>query len=130
MMKKKWFMALIILVIIGAVIVGIYLISRPTIEEVETIKEGEALEYELVSGKEDPKSCWVVVKTEQIPSKDRLKATAFKVWVSEKKENVFLYLPDMNTGLAAYGVAKFISRGLTEFRINPSALEGTKWESK
>jgi len=121
--KKWWFVGVIILIVSG---VGIYLTNRPAVKKVE-IFEGGGLGYKVVS--KTTKSCWAVVETDYIPSEAQLKATALKAWEDNKEiTSVFLYLPGMDTGTAAYGIAKFISRGMTEFKVNTSALEGTKWE--
>jgi len=121
--KRWWLLGLTILIVSG---VGIYFMSRPAVKEVESI-QGESLAYTVAS--KTTNSCWAVVKTDYIPSEVQLKATAFKVWKDdEKMESVFLYLPEMNTGAAAYGIARFIPRGMAEFRINTSALKDTKWQ--
>lgn len=95
--------------------------------EVEISAIPEGLIYEFW---ETPDSSWVVVTVDEIPSETLLKAIAFVVWKNTKTPCVFLYLPEMKTSGPAYGVAKFIPRGLKEFKINPSALRGTKWEER
>lgn len=125
-LRKKWWLFLVVVLIVGGV--AVYLVSRPELLEVIGIDiwVGEDLEYELVQ--KTPDSCWVLVKATEIPSESQLKAIVSEVWKNEKVPDIFLYLPEMNTGGAAYGVAKFIPEGLQEFRVNPSALSGTKWE--
>jgi len=123
--KRRWLFLAIVLI---AVSVGVYLISRPEVLKVIGIDiwAQEDLEYELVQKTTD--SCWVTVRATEIPSESQLKAVVSEVWKNEKLPNIFLYLPEMNTSGAAYGVAKFIPQGLQEFRVNPSALSGTRWE--
>lgn len=125
-LRKKWWLILVVVLVVGGT--AVYLISRPELLEVMGIDvwAGEDLEYELVQKATD--SCWVLVRATEIPSESQLKAIVSEVWKNEKVPNVFLYLPEMNTSGAAYGVAKFIPQGLQEFRVNPSALRGTKWE--
>ena len=123
--ERWWLFVVVIFISIG---IGIYLQTRPEVVELieVEISAAEGLEYELVQETAD--SCWVIVKTPYVPSETQLKAIAFRVWTNKGTPNIFLYLPEMNTSGAAYAVAKFISQGLKEFRINPSALSGTKWE--
>ena len=75
----------------------------------------------------------VVVEVEEIPVAQELERTALQIWEYGNKDwkefTVFMYLPDMDTELAAYGVAEFRRQGLKEFRIQEAALYGTKWES-
>jgi len=74
----------------------------------------------------------IVVEVEEIPIKEELEKTAIQIWEDGnrnwKEFTVFMYLPDMDTKLVAYGVAEFRPEGL-EFRIQETALHGTKWES-
>jgi len=123
--KKWWLLLVVVLIVVGT---AVYLISRPELLEVigVDIGAGEDLEYELVQKTTD--SCWVLVRATKIPSESQLKAIVSEVWKNEKVPNVFLYLPEMSTAGAAYSVAKFIPQGLKEFRVNPSALSGTRWE--
>ena len=123
----KWWL---LLAAIGIVVIsiGIYLQKRPGVLgviEVET-SAAEGLEYEI--WQEIGDSCWVVVIVDEIPSKIQLMAIAFLVWETTKTPNIFLYLPEMKTSGAAYGVAKFIPQGLKEFTIKATALKETKWE--
>ena len=125
-LRKRWWLFLVVVLIVGGT--AVYLISRPELLKVIGIEiwAEEDLEYELMQKTTD--SCWVLVKATEIPSESQLKAIVSEVWKNEKLPNVFLYLPEMNTTGAAYGVAKFIPQGLQEFRVSPSALSGTKWE--
>jgi len=75
----------------------------------------------------------VVVDTEKMPSEDSLRNLATRIWKDGNKQwkesTVFIYLPGMDTGMAAYGVAEFRPSGLKEFKIQEVALYGTKWGS-
>jgi len=75
----------------------------------------------------------VVIEVEKIPANEQLEKIALQIWKNGNKDwkefTVFMYLPDMDTKLAAYGVAEFRPQGLKEFRIQEFALYGTKWES-
>ncbi len=104
------------------------------------LRSGGVLEY-MITETEDisyagtPHMVYrVVVKVEEIPLKEELEKTAIEIWENGNKEwnefTVFMYLPDMDTGLVAYGVADFRPEGLKEFRIEEAALYGTKWESQ
>ena len=76
----------------------------------------------------------MVVSTESIPSEEILKNTAYKHWdkSSYSRYNeltVFIYLPEMDTGWAAYCIVEFDKNGaINQFRINESSILGTKWE--
>ena len=75
----------------------------------------------------------VVIEVEEIPVAQELEKTALQIWQEGNQDweefTVFMYLPDMDTKLVAYGVAEFRPPGLKEFRIQEAALYGTKWES-
>jgi len=75
----------------------------------------------------------VVIEVEEIPVAQELEKTASQIWEDGNKDwkefTVFMYLPDMDTALVAYGVAEFGPQGLKELRIQETALYGTKWQS-
>ena len=116
-------------------------IQTETEESVKTQAQAEpgALKYTIVE-KEDisysgtPRMTFrVVAEVEKIPSNSQLEKMALRIWENGNKAwkvfTVFIYLPGMDTRLAAYGVAEFGPQGLKEFRILEAALYGTKWES-
>jgi len=74
----------------------------------------------------------IIVNVNRIPSEDQLKKTAKYIWENGNKGwkefTVFMYLPDMDTNNAAYGMGEFRPYGLKEFRIQDFALYGTKWK--
>ena len=109
--------ALFVLTIFLAITFG------PKQEKLKIKIEAEPLKYKIIE--KTSESCWVVVETLNLPSEFKLKATVFEIWQNEEKENIFLYLPEMDTDLIAYVSAKFEDG---EFNINPSSLEGTKFE--
>ncbi len=102
-------------------------------------RSGGVLEYIIIETKDmseagTPRMVYrVVVKVEEIPVAEELEKTATQIWEDGNKHwkefTVFMYLPDMDTKLAAYGVAEFRPQGLEEFRIQEATLYGTKWES-
>jgi len=114
------FLAVVILIVVG-------------------LRSGGVLEYiiietEDISYAETPRMVYrVVVKVEEIPVKEELEKTAIQIWEDGnrgwKEFTVFMYLPDMDTELVAYGVAEFGPQGLKELTIQETALYGTKWES-
>jgi len=112
--------ALFVLTIFLAITFG------PKQEKLKIKIEAEPLKYKIIE--KTSESCWVVVETLNLPSESKLKATVFEIWQNEEKENIFLYLPEMDTDLIAYVSAKFEDGDLEEFKINPSSLEGTKFE--
>ena len=76
----------------------------------------------------------MVVSTDSIPSDEILKNTAYKHWEKNSyfiynELTVFIYLPEMDTGWAAYCIVEFDKNGtINQFRINESSILGTKWE--
>ena len=111
--------------------------GKPTKTETQT--EPEVLKYTIV-GKEDisyagtPRMTFrVIPEVEKIPPDEQLEKMALRIWEKGNKGwkefTVFIYLPDMDTRLMAYGVAEFRPQGLKKFEINELALYGTKWES-
>jgi len=112
--------ALFVLTIFLAITFG------PKQEKLKIKIEAEPLKYKIIE--KTSESCWVVVETLNLPSESKLKATVFEIWQNEEKENIFLYLPEMDTDLIAYVSAKFEDGDLEEFKINPSSLEGTKFK--
>ena len=102
-------------------------------------RSGGVLEYIIIETKDmseagTPRMVYrVVVKVEEIPVAEELEKTATQIWEDGNKHwkefTVFMYLPDMDTKLAAYGVAEFRPQGLKEFGIQEATLYGTKWKS-
>ena len=103
------------------------------------LRSGGVLEYIIIETENmsdigTPRMVYlIVVEVEEIPAREELEKTAIQIWEDGNKYwkefTVFMYLPDMDSGLAAYGVAEFRPEGLKEFRIQEAALYGTKWES-
>ncbi len=74
----------------------------------------------------------VRLNVNKIPSDDDIKKVSNSIWKNGNTRwdefTVFTYLPEMNTGSTAYGVAEFRRSGLTNFNTNDIALWGTKWK--
>lgn len=105
-----------------------------------SVNQSEILKFEIVK-KQDisflntPRMVnRIVLKVDSLPSKQEMENTATYIWENGNKNwkefTVFIYLPEMNTEQIAYGVGEFNENGLVEFRINESALYGSKWEIK
>lgn len=117
-----------IAIVVAAVVAGIMFAPK---EAQVKIEEGlKPLGYSIVDSTSN--SLFAVLQAKVLPSEERLKVTALKIWEKEKEiwekelTFVFLYLPGMDTGGAAYAVAEF-DEDFEKFKINPSSLEGTKW---
>lgn len=103
------------------------------------LRSGQVLQYIIIETEDisyagTPGMVYrVVVEVEEIPVKEELEKTAIQIWEDGNKDwkefTVFMYLPDMDTALVAYGVAEFGPQGLKELRIQEAALYGTRWES-
>ena len=131
MKKKTNIIALVIgLFIIVIIVVGLLVTSG----EKEQILRFTIVEKEDTSLPGTPRMVFrIVVETEEIPTDKSLRNTAETIWKDGNKNwkrfTVFIYLPEMNTGGIAYGVADFTPAGLKEFKIQEVALYGTKWQS-
>jgi len=129
--KKTNIIALVIgLFIIVIIVVGLLVTSG----EKEQILRFTIVEKEDTSLPGTPRMVFrIVVETEEIPTDKSLRNTAETIWKDGNKNwkrfTVFIYLPEMNTGGIAYGVADFTPAGLKEFKIQEVALYGTKWQS-
>lgn len=103
-------------------------------------KKPEILRFEIsekqdISYLNNPRMVYrIILNIDSLPTEIEMRETAYSIWKNEKKNwkefTVFLYLPEMNTGLTAYGNAEFNENGLVEFNINKNALFDTKWEIK
>ena len=74
----------------------------------------------------------IILNVDSIPKVNEMKNTAISIW-EKKNENwkeftTFLYLPEMNTGMMAYGIGEFNQDGLVKIDMNERSLSGTKWE--
>jgi hypothetical protein len=78
--------------------------------------------------------CRIILNVDSIPTENDMKNTALSVWENGNKHwkefTVFMYLPEMNTGLTAFGIGEFNQNGLVKFDKNEYSLYGTKWEIK
>lgn len=103
-------------------------------------KKAEILNY-TISEKQDisyintPRMVYrIVLDIDSIPAEENMRNTAISIWEDGNKNwkefSTFFYLPEMNTGLMAYGIGEFNQAGLVEFKTDENALYGTKWEIK
>lgn len=76
----------------------------------------------------------IILNVDSIPTETDMKNTAISIWENGNKNwkefTTFLYLPEMNTGMMAFGVGEFNPNGLVKFEKNEVALYETKWEIK
>jgi len=76
----------------------------------------------------------VALEVEKVPDKKTMKEAAIEIWGDGNRKwkefTVFMYLPEMNTKGAAYGIGNFTRIGLKEFKVMDASLCGTKWEDK
>lgn len=102
--------------------------------------KSEILDY-TISEKQDisylntPRMVYrIILNVDSIPTVNEMKNTAISIWEKEnenwKEFTTFLYLPEMNTSLMAYGIGEFNQDGLVKFDMNEHSLSGTKWEIK
>lgn len=117
-LKEDWQLLLAIIFIAGGI--GAYLIGGPHTGQGKG-SGGGGLGYKVLS--ETSSSCLISVKAEQVPSRSSLKTIAVRAWQNEKKNNILLYLPGMDTGSPAYGTARFAPEGLRKFKIHSSVLK-------
>jgi len=110
----------------------------PTQKNIE--KNSELLKYKI-SEKQDisylntPRMVYrIILDVNSLPTEEEMKNTAINIWENGNKSwkefTVFIYLPEMNTGLTAYGVGEFNNNGLVSFDKNEYSLYGTKWKIK
>jgi hypothetical protein len=76
----------------------------------------------------------IILNVDSIPTEKDMKNTAISIWEYGNKNwkefTTFLYLPEMNTGMMAFGMGEFNQKGLVKFEKNEISLYGTKWEIK
>lgn len=103
-------------------------------------KKSEILNY-TISEKQDisylntPRMVYrIILNVDSIPTEKDMKNTAISIWENGNKNwkefTAFLYLPEMNTGMMAFGIGEFNQNGLVKFEKNEISLYGTKWEIK
>jgi len=103
-------------------------------------KKSEILNY-TISEKQDisylntPRMVYrIILNVDSIPTVNEMKNTAISIWENGnqnwKEFTVFLYLPEMNTGMMAYGIGEFNQDGLIKFEKNETSLFDTKWVIK
>lgn len=103
-------------------------------------KKSEILKFRIVEKKDIsylnyPRMVYrIILDVNSLPTDKDMRNTAISIWKNGnrnwKEFTTFLYLPNMDTELAAYGIGEFNEKGLIEFRKNKYALFGTKWDSR
>jgi len=76
----------------------------------------------------------IILDVNSLPSEEDMRNTAINIWENGNKNwkefTVFIYMPEMNTGLTAFGIGEFNQNGLVKFDKIEYSLYGTKWEIK
>jgi uncharacterized protein YcfL len=122
--------------LLNAVLISLLLISCQSNSE----KKLEVLKFEIIQ-KQDISSLnnprminRIILDVDSLPTEQEMKNTATSIWENGNKTwkefTVFIYLPEMNTELSAYGIAEYGENGLVKFDISKIALYNTKWEIK
>jgi len=74
----------------------------------------------------------IILKIVKLPTEQEMKEVAISIWENGNKTwkefTVFIYLPEMDSKLNAYGIVEFNQKGLTKFDINENSLLFTKWK--
>jgi len=122
--------------LLNAILISLLLIGCQSNSE----KKSEILKFEItekqdISYLNNPRMInRIVLDVESLPTEQEIRNTATYIWENGNKNwkefTVFIYLPEMNTGLSAYGIAEYSENGLVKFDINENALYDTKWEIK
>jgi len=122
--------------LLNAILISLLLISCQSNSE----KKSEILKYRItekqdISYLNNQRMVYrIILDVDSLPTDKEMRNTAIYIWENGNKNwkefTAFLYLPEMNTGLTAYGVGEFNEDGLIKFEKNENALFGTKWEIK
>ncbi len=122
--------------LLNAILISLLLIGCQSNSE----KKSEILKFKItekqdISYLNNPRMVnRIILDVDSLPTEQEMKNTATYVWENGNKNwkefTVFIYLPEMNTGLSAYGIAEYSENGLVKFYINENALYDTKWEIK
>ena len=76
----------------------------------------------------------IILNVDSIPTEKDMRNTAISIWENGNKNwkefTTFLYLPEMNTEMMAFGIGEFNQNGLVKFEKNEISLYWTKWEIK
>lgn len=109
-------------------------------EQLTNTKKSEILKFRIIEKKDisylnNPRMVYrIILDVNSLPTDKDMRNTAISIWENGNKNwkefTTFLYLPEMNTGMTAYGIGEFNERGLIIFRKNENALFGTKWDSR
>jgi len=109
-------------------------------ENNSTDKKSRTLKFKIaekqdISYSNTPRMVYrIILDVNSIPTEEEMKNTAIAIWEDGNKTwkefTVFMYLPEMNTDLTAFGMAEFSDKAFVEFEKYEYALYGTKWEIK
>ncbi len=125
-MKRKYYFIILFLLVVTMLLVSCG-------GENKEILEYSITEKQDVSYLNTPRMIYrIILDVDKLPSDKEMEETAIAIWEKGNKNweefTVFIYLPEMDTKLLAYGVGEFSQTGLTEFKKNEYALIETKWE--
>ena len=120
----------------NAILISLFFISCQSNPE----KKSEILKFEITEKKDisylnnSRMVNRIILDVESLPADKEMRNTAIYLWENGNKKwkefTVFIYLPEMNTGLTAFGIGEFNKNGLVKFDRIENALFDTKWEIK
>lgn len=103
-----------------------------------SVEEHQRLTYRIVERQDisyagTPRMVFrVLVDVNTVPLDNQLKQISMRIWEKAngrwKEFTVFIYLPDMDISHVAYAIAEFRPQGLSSFKVQDSALYGTRWK--
>lgn len=120
----------------NSILISLFFISCQSNPE----KKSEILKFEITEKKDisylnnSRMVNRIILDVESLPTDKEMINTAIYLWENGNKKwkefTVFIYLPEMNTGLTAFGIGEFNKNGLVKFDRIENALFDTKWEIK
>jgi hypothetical protein len=122
--------------LLNAILISLLLIScQSDSEKKSKVLEFRTIEEQDISYLNNPRMVYrIILDVDSLPTKKEMKNTATSIWENGNKKwkefTIFIYLPEMNTELSAYGIAEYSENGLLKLDINENALDNTKWEIK
>ena len=122
--------------IIKVILIGLFFTScASNTENKSKILNYTVSEKQNISYLNTPRMVYrIILNVDSIPTENDMKNTAISIWENGNKNwkefTTFLYLPEMNTGMMAFGIGEFNRDGIVKFEKNEISLYGTKWEIK
>jgi len=122
--------------LLNAILISLLLINcQSNSENKSEILKFEMIEKQDISYLNNPRMVnRIILDVNSLPTDKEMRNTAIYLWENGNKNwnefTVFIYLPEMNTRLTAYGIGEFNENGLVKINTNENALFGTKWEIK